>query len=68
MFEIKDHQRQLITYTQFYVNLTVATNQNIIDTHTQREWNLNITLKIFIKLQEERPKEEEMNKKEIQNN
>ena len=68
MFEIKDHQRQLITYTQFYVNLTVATNQNIIDTHTQREWNLNIRLKIFIKLQEERPKEEEMNKKEIQNN
>ena len=48
----------------------VATNQNIIDTHThtQREWNLSITLKIFIKLQEERAKEEEMNKKEIQNN
>ena len=52
----------------------VATNQNIIDTHmhTQREWNLSITLKIFIKLQEERAKrrrnEQKRNTKQLDNN
>ena len=45
----------------------VSTNQRSIkDTYTKRERNPNITIKIVIKSQGKRAKEEERNKKDLQ--
>ena len=48
-----------------YTNLVVTTNQNRY-THTKREREPNITLKIVIKSQGKRTKQEERNQKELQ--
>ena len=45
----------------------VTTNQkSVIGIQTKRERNLNIALKIFIKSEGKRAKEEQRNKKELQ--
>ena len=50
-----------------YMNHMVTSNQKcLIDTHRNKERNPHITLKIVIKSQEKRAKEEERNKKELQ--
>ena len=46
----------------------VTTNQKIIMKQKKRERNPNIILKILIKSQENRAKEEEWNKKNYKNN
>lgn len=50
-----------------YINLRVTTNQkSVIDKHTKREKNLNITLELVIKSQRERAKEWKRHKQELQ--
>ena len=56
-------------YIYTHAHLMVTTNQNsIIDTHKKRERNPNITINIVIRLQGKRIKEEQRNRKELQNN
>ena len=56
----------MCVYTFIHTHLIVTTKQkSIIDTHTQKERNLNITLKIVIK-SPKRGKEE--TNKNLQNN
>ena len=52
-------------YRLLYMNLMVSINQKYI--HTKKRKNPNITLKVVIKSQGKGVKEEEKNKKKLQN-
>ena len=69
---LRCHQLKIIIYLylsiylSFYINFLVTINQKyIIDTHKKGKWNSNIILKIVIKSQGKRAKEE-ANKQELQ--
>ena len=55
-------------YRLLYINFMVSTNQKYVKyIHTKKRKNPNITLKVVIKSQGKGVKEEEKNKKELQN-
>ena len=57
---LREHQLRIIMHIHrlLYTNIMATTNQkSVIDKHTKRERNLNITLEIAIKSQRERAKE-----------
>ena len=72
--QLRDQQLKTILYIYrlLYQNLIVTANQkSTVDTHTKRKSNPKTTLKIVIKSQEKRTKEEGKKKglqKQIQNN
>ena len=55
-------------YRLLYINLMVSTNQKYVKyIHTKKRKNPNTTVKVAIKSQGKEVKEEDKNKKELQN-